>query len=338
MTASRNVQLLRILGMIRDLSAARTGVPIQDLRDRYGVTRRTVERDLTAIEAAGYVVETLAAPEPGKVRKRILAGSGGLHLPVTADELAAARAGVAALEREAPATVAAALRMLVGRLEESQSMAVAVDADALAEAQGFVLQPGPVPTADPGVVEALRTAILRCECVHVTYRKGGIEPAREYLAEPYGLLYGGKGYLVWRGVEDGKWRKFALPYLDRVEPTGQTFTRDLDFVLSDFVTEAFGVCREEPFEVVLRVLPEGMARLRQHRFHPTQTIEPHPDGGATVRFTASGLMEMCWHLFTWGDQARPVSPAALVREYQVQLTLGLAAIHSQDRGLPRNDL
>lgn len=319
MSSSRNVQLLRILGMIRDLSAARTGVPIQDLRDRYGVTRRTVERDLAAIEAAGYVVETLAAPEQGKVRKRILAGSGGLHLPVTADELAAARAGVAALEREAPATVAAALRMLVGRLEESQSMAVTVDADALAEAQGFVLQPGPVPTADPGVIEALRTAILRCECVRVTYRKGGEEPAREYLAEPYGLLYGAKGYLVWRGVEDRKWRKFALPYLDRVEPTGQTFARDPHFVLDDFITDAFGVCREEPVEVVLHVLPQGMARLRQHSFHPTQIVEPRPDGGATVRFTASGLTEMCWHLFTWGSTARVIAPDELRDRYQAML-------------------
>jgi len=326
LSSSRNAQLLRILGMIRDLSSARTGVPIQDLRDRYGVTRRTVERDLAAIETAGYVVETLAAPEPGKVRKRILAGSGSLHLPVSADELAAARAAVVALDREAPATIAAALRMLVNRLEESQALAVAVDAEALTDAQGFVLRPGPVAAAEAEVVDALRLAVLRCERVRVAYRKGGEEPARDYLAEPYGLLYGAKGYLVWRGVEDGKWRKFALPYLDRVEPTGETFARDPSFVLADFVTDAFGVCREEPFEVVLHVLPEGMARLRQHRFHPTQTIEPHPDGGATVRFTASGLTEMCWHLFTWGKTARIIGPEPLVAAYAAALQQAQFAI------------
>lgn len=167
MSSARNVQLLRVLGMIRDLSAARTGVAIQDLRDRYGVTRRTVERDLGAIEAAGYVVETLPAPEPGTVRKRVLAGSGGLNLPVTAEELAAARAGVIALERAAPPAVAAALRMLVNRLEESQGLAVAVDAAALASSQAFVPAPGAVAGADAEVMEAVRAAVLRCERLRV---------------------------------------------------------------------------------------------------------------------------------------------------------------------------
>lgn len=331
MSASRNIQLLRLLGMIRDLSSTRIGVPIQDLRERYGVTRRTVERDLTAIECAGYVVETLPAPEPGRVRKRISAGSGGLKLPVTAEELAAARAGVAALEAGAPPTVAATLRMLVGRLEESQATAVIVDADVLAESQGFILQPGPFPSTDAAMIDTIRTAILRCERLRVIYRKGGEEPTREYLAEPYGLLYGAKGYLVWRGVEDRKWRKFALPYFDRVEPTGQTFTRDPAFALSNFITDAFGVCREEPFEVALHVLPEGMSRLRLHRFHPTQTIEPHPEGGATVRFTASGLQEICWHLFTWGNQIRIKAPDVLRSTYRNMIQQATFATNSGEK-------
>jgi len=326
MSTARNNQLLRVLGMIRDLSAARTGVSIQDLRDRYGVTRRTVERDLAAIEEAGYVVETLMAAEAGKVRKRILAGSGGLNLPITAQELAAARAGVAALERDAPASLVAQLKMLVNRLEESQSMAVAVDADALNEAQAFIPQPGPIPDANAVVMETLRAAILRCERIRVIYRKGGDAPAKVYEAEPYGLLYGAKGYLVWRGVEDRKWRKFALPYIEDVELTNTFFERDSDFVLKDFAEDAFGVCREEPFEIVLKVLPEGMPRLQHHSFHSTQQIEPCEDGCAIVRFTASGLTEICWHLFTWGITIRILAPEALMVIYAEHLQKAVASM------------
>lgn len=315
MSSARNTQLLRILGMIRDLSAARTGVAIQDLRDRYGVTRRTIERDLLAIADAGYAVETLNDPEPGKVRKRILAGSGGLHLPITAAELAAARAEVKALEREAPAPITASLRMLVNRLEETQTMAVAVDAEALAEAQSFLPRPGAIPTADAAVLDTIKTAILRCERLRIAYRKEGIEPPREYLAEPYGLLYGAKSYLVWRGVEDRKWRKFSLPYLDDAEPTGDTFLRDSVFNLDDFVSDGFGVYRQEPYDIVLKVLPQGMARLCHHTFHPSQTIEPTEDGGAIVRFTAGGLLEMCWHLFSWGGAVQVQEPGELTAIY-----------------------
>jgi hypothetical protein len=35
-------------------------------------------------------------------------------------------------------------------------------------------------------------------------------------------------------------------------------------------------------------------------FHPTQIIEVHPDGSVTVRFRASGHLEMCWHFIHVG--------------------------------------
>ncbi|MEN3164104.1 transcriptional regulator [Tistrella mobilis] len=326
MSSFRNAQLLRLLGMIRDLSSARTGVSIRDLRERYGVTRRTIERDMAAIEAVGYTVETLPDLEPGHVRKRIPASVPNLQMPLTAEELAAARAGVAALERDAPASVAATLRLLVHRLEEAQTQAVAVDGGALDDAQAFVPRPGHRSEASAIIIEDLRAAILRCERVHVTYRKGGEGAGREYEAEPYGILYGAKGYLVWRGVEDRKWRKFALPFIDKVTLTGAPFERDSSFQLAAFATDSFGIWREEPVTVELRVLPSGQARLRHHRFHPTETVEPQPDGGAIVRFTASGLTEICWHLFTWGADIRVLGPEGLVEAYSRALHSARSAL------------
>jgi len=180
-------------------------------------------------------------------------------------------------------------------------------------------------------IDAIRTAILRCQRLRVTYRKGGHEPAREYLVEPYGFLYGAKGYLVWRGVEDLKWRKFSFTYIERVEPTRETFERDASFVLADFAADAFGVCREEPVEVVLRVLPEGMGRLRQHSFHPSQTVEPEPDGGAIVRFKASGMIEICWHMFSWGGDIEIIAPESLAERYRQILHLALSKLDASGR-------
>lgn len=330
MSASRNSQLLRLLGMIRDLSCTRTGVSIRDLRDRYGVTRRTIERDIAAIESAGYTVETLPDLEPGYVRKRIASGSSSFGLPVTAEELAAARAGIAALEREAPAGVAAALRMLVNRLEDAQTPAVIVDGGALDEAQAFLTRPGPRSDASAVVFEDLRQAILRCERIVVTYRKGGEGEAREYEAEPYGILYGARGYLVWRGIDDGKWRKFALPFIEKVTATGVPFQRDNSFNLTDFAAQSFGVYLEEPLRVELRVLPSGMARLRHHRFHPSEAVERHPDGGAIVRFTASGISEICGHLFTWGADIRVLGPQVLADAYAQALSAARGAVVGHD--------
>ena len=328
MQRGRNAQFIRLLGLIRDLSAAPTGVPIQDIRDRYGVTRRTVERDLAAIEAAGFVVETMPAPEPGKVRKRVRSTGPEYAVPVTAAELAAARAAVTALEREAPSTVVASLRMLVNRLEDGQALAVAVDAEGLAEAQAFVPRAGALSVVTPKILDALRDAILRCQTLRVRYRKGGAAPAKDYVAEPYGILYGARGYLVWRGVDDRRWRKFALQDIDNIEPTAETFVRDPSFSIQSFADDSFGVIRDESFDVVLEVVPAGMPRLRNHRFHPSQEVSLRHDGGATVTFTASGLEEVCWHLFSWGDQIEVKAPAELVRVYADSLSRAATSIRT----------
>ncbi len=326
MTETRNLQLLRILGMIRDLSVARNGVSIQDLRDRYGVTRRTVERDLLAIEEAGYDIETLITDDLGKVRKRIRTATSEMLLPVTSTELAAARAGVASLERDAPTAVVSVLRMLVNRLEGLQSRAVSVDADVLAQAQAIAPRPHTLAVADAGLLDLLNAAILRCERLRIGYRKGGMGEPRAYLVEPYGILYGEKGYLVWRGVEDRQWRLFALPSIDKAAFADASFVRDPDFVLSDFAAQSFGIYREKPFDVVLHILPSGLHRLQNHSFHPTQVVERREGGGAIVRFSASGLIEMSWHLFTWGEDLRILAPVELIETYSAQLKAARAAL------------
>jgi predicted DNA-binding transcriptional regulator YafY len=62
---------------------------------------------------------------------------------------------------------------------------------------------------------------------------------------------------------------------------------------------------------VLRVTPGGAAEARAWRWHPTQTVEDRPDGGVEVRFRASGMRELAWHLFSWGDQVEIVGPERL---------------------------
>ena len=40
-------------------------------------------------------------------------------------------------------------------------------------------------------------------------------------------------------------------------------------------------------------------------------MEENADGTLTVRFTAGGLDEMCWHLVTWGKSVTVGEPARL---------------------------
>jgi predicted DNA-binding transcriptional regulator YafY len=64
-------------------------------------------------------------------------------------------------------------------------------------------------------------------------------------------------------------------------------------------------------DVVLEITPQGAEDALRWRFHANQQVEPRPDGGVTVRFRASGMRELAWHLFTWGDKVRVRAPEIL---------------------------
>ena len=40
-------------------------------------------------------------------------------------------------------------------------------------------------------------------------------------------------------------------------------------------------------------------------------FEEQLDGSLIVRFAAAGHLEMCWHLYLWGDQVEVLAPEAL---------------------------
>jgi predicted DNA-binding transcriptional regulator YafY len=93
----------------------------------------------------------------------------------------------------------------------------------------------------------------------------------------------------------------------------ESFERDPSFDLKAFADRAFGVFQnEEEFgEVVWRFLPEAAAHARGFEFHRSQQMEEQADGSLIVRFSASGHLEMCWHLYVWGGQVEVLAPECL---------------------------
>jgi predicted DNA-binding transcriptional regulator YafY len=74
------------------------------------------------------------------------------------------------------------------------------------------------------------------------------------------------------------------------------------------------------------VTPGGAAEARAWRWHPTQTVEDRADGGVEVRFRASGMRELAWHLFSWGDQVEIVAPDRLKAMMREALEAAQAAL------------
>jgi predicted DNA-binding transcriptional regulator YafY len=97
----------------------------------------------------------------------------------------------------------------------------------------------------------------------------------------------------------------------RLEPG--SFARDPDFDLATHAARAFGSfhAEDEYAEVVWRFSPAAAPTAREFVFHPEQEMTEEPDGALTIRFHASGWLEMAWHLYMWGDAVEVLAPEAL---------------------------
>jgi predicted DNA-binding transcriptional regulator YafY len=287
-----------ILRIALDMQGSATGLSLEDIRKNYSaelLSRRTAERLRDAVER---LFPQLDQVNPGEVPKRwrLPGGSTGAFANITADELADLTTAVSLLRRENMHVQANGTERAISKLRALLKRPVITriepDLEALTEAEGLAMKPGPRPKIDLEIVATLRQAILSSKKVrlHYLYRgsgKRGFETTR-----PYGFLYGMRHYLVaWSESDQARdFRSYALSNIERVELLDKTFTRKRGFSLQAYAERSFGVFQEKPFEVVWRFTPKAAADARQFLFHPTQTFEDQPDGSLIVRFRAGGAL------------------------------------------------
>jgi predicted DNA-binding transcriptional regulator YafY len=319
-----------LLRLARHLAATRTGLTLDEMAGELGVGRRTVERMRDTLQA--MFPELDYQEDDARMRRWRLPGSAlvGVVEP-SAEAVAAVETAArecegrtetdrAALLRQAATTLRAVMRPDALRRTET-------DIAALMEAEGIAMRPGPRPMLAPGVLPVLRRAILGMQLVVVRYAgPDAAEPATRILC-PYGILYGGRGWLVAHVEGSAEMRLWRLDRIASADLLDRGFQRREDFSLADYAAQSFGVFQEEPIDVVLRFAQEAAEDAAQWQFHPTQSLTRKADGSLLVRFRAGGMQEMCWHLFTWGPAVTVIAPEAL-RVELAELAEAVAAHHA----------
>jgi predicted DNA-binding transcriptional regulator YafY len=204
---------------------------------------------------------------------------------------------------------------------------VDTDFEALMESEGLARSPGPRPELATELLHELRYAILAFQRLRLVYRRRRDDAQTVVCVEPYGIIFGQRHYLVAYSVNHyGEIPTlYALGNIISMEDTGETFVRR-DFDLNAFVSRSFGVFQEDPFQVIWRFSPNRAADVMEHHFHPNQTKTRMENGSIEVKFTAGGLHEMAWHLFTWGTDVEIIAPDKLRIKYQEMLSEVLARL------------
>ena len=298
------------------LQGSRGGMTLDDIQAGFSVSRRTAERLRDAVEAVFGPLE-IVARDDNRRHWRLRSDALRRLVSVSVEELAQITSAAEALERAGFGSRANGLLDLKTKLRatlRSESLArLESDLEALVLAEGLAMRPGPRSHVDPDLLALLREAILTCRIVEFRYFAQSTARRSRQRVRPYGLLYGNRVFLVamtdW-GDEPRLWR---LANVSEARLADEAFERDPEFDLQQYAKRSFGTFQEEPVEVVLRFDAAAARDASAFLFHPDQSVEESVDGSVTVRFTAGGIDEMCWHLFTWGESVTVEKPARLRR-------------------------
>jgi predicted DNA-binding transcriptional regulator YafY len=300
----------RLLELARLLAGTAEGLTLDEMAERLGVGRRTAERMRDAVRDVFPQLEEV--DDPPTKRFRIPAGLDGLFQAPTAEELAAMAAAGELFAQQGAQARAGAVRSLEQKVLSATRAAarrrLAPDLEALLQAETIAVQAGPRPFEDDAVLAAVREALLSLRALRFRY-EGGSAPGRTREVTPYGLLFGRSNYLV--ADEGAGPRNWRLDRVHDVEVTERPAARPDGFSLQDYADQSFGIYHDDTEDVVLRIRPSGREDALRWRFHANQEVEPQADGSVIVRFRASGMLELAWHLFTWGDKVEVVAPAVL---------------------------
>lgn len=329
MRYERLTDLLRLAIL---LQGRRSGMTTGDICDEFAVSRRTAERMRDAVEAAFGALEEVERGD-GRRHWRLESRALGPLLRFSPQEAADAAWAGDSMRHSSMHHRAVTLGKLADKLAALTRIRTGSgdgdpEIEAMAQAEGLAMRPGPREKLDEEVLYVLRDAIATQHRVAIDYLSRSTRKFSRQEVAPLGLLYGNRAFLVARsGWAQQQPRLWRLNNIGDANYTGERFEPDPEFDLRAWAARSFGTFQEKPVDVVLR-FPPGPAidDAVGFLFHPSQSIERGKDGTLWVRFRAGGIQEMCWHLATWGDAVVVEQPPRLRRRLAA-MGKALAAHH-----------
>lgn len=324
----RMAKLDRALALVHALSESSEGLTLDEMAEHLGVNRRTAER-LRDIVMRHFDLEER---QDERLKRFFIRDSlRRVYTRPTAAEVAALQAEVVAHRAAGRDTRAAPLEALLAKiraaLDDREKRRIDPDLDALTRGQRMIQAAGPCAPVPPGTLEVMQGAIMAGQCVEFDYATDSRPDPQWRRVIPYGLVHGPLSYLVGQMPKgEGEPVYYRLDRMIDPRISNQPGCPPDDWDLSNWLASSFGVWREEPQDIVLRILPAGTTRAQGWRFHPSQTLEPQDDGSLLVRFRTGGLRELADHLFSWAGELTIEGPEALIAMMRERVALAASML------------
>lgn len=318
----RNAEVIRHWQMLLHIDGHRQGITVSELAGKFGVTKRTVWRDMVALQAVGFplVDDKRDRETTWRLMQMPLKALNDAGLSVT--EACSLFLSRALLVSFTGTPFEPGLAAIISKIEKALSPKVRAFLKRLPDVmqvKGAPLKRVTAPKHDEFVARLIEAASERRVCT-VLYFSVHSNREKDYELHPYNLAYADGGlYLTAYVPEYRQVRVFAVERIRRVtmQPRGFTPVEDLT---GDAFDESLGVNRGGKVErIVIDFTARVAPYVRERTWHRSQQLDERADGSLRV------TLKVCrdWALRTWvlgyGAHARVVSPPALAEEILAQL-------------------
>ena len=316
--AKKYSQAGRLHSIIR-LLETRRGLTLDELAEECGVDRRTIHRDLNAVQEAGYTLTS--GWEEGKKVYSFLTKSRNIP-PITFTlpqlmslyllrSLGAHLTGTPFLA-EIDDLFRAINSVLPDRYAAHLERIARVSLPLLHGARDY--------SRSAAHLQELQRALLHQYRIRLSYAKKGKDQADQYQVDPYTLVFHKGGiYLLGNAHNRSAMRLFALERICGVEVTRQRFEIPDGYQPEDHFSSAFGLVSDNPMKVKVRFSPEIAHAVRERIWMAGQKISSDSEGRVTIEFEAADQMELVAWILSYGMHAEVLEPPELRKEVKQQI-------------------
>jgi predicted DNA-binding transcriptional regulator YafY len=319
----RGDQLARQWQLIQRLARSRAGVGLDELAEDLGCVRRTVYRDLDALQYAGFPV--VSERRDGRVFYRFIDRFGLGDVPFTPDEVLALVFGEDLLRPLEGTVFHDSIRSAIQKIRAALGPEVAGFVARLGEA--FRVVPGPHKryASYRDVIQVLNEAVLGRRSVRISYRTGRTGRVASRKLDPYRVWYRSGGlYVIGHDHRSGEVRTFAVDRIRSAALTGDAFAVPVSFDFDAYTASSFGVVAEPATRVRIRFDRRFALYVEERVWHPSQKLERLPGGRLELTLEVGGLDELQSWVLSFGSGAEVLEPEALRSQVQRELTAALA--------------
>lgn len=317
----RNAEVIRQWNILLALDRSRLGVSVDDLARDTGVGKRTIWRDMAALQEAGFPLRSEKRADGRTAWFLTSMPLKALNDPgLSATEVCSLYMSRALLSAMPGAAFADGLAGLMKKIEKALAPRVRAFLDQL---PGVIkVKPGALKKHQKNyseIVARLIEASSGHRVAEMRYFSASSNREKDYVVHPYHVAYFDGGlYLTAYVPEYRQTRNFAVERIRTFTATAKTFEPRGEVAGSPF-GESLGVNQGRPERVEIEFAPRVARYIRERDWHPSQQLREQSDGSVRL------VLKVCrdWALRSWilsfGPHARVVSPSILATEILEQI-------------------